>query len=68
MLLYTRLRNAEDHVRCRTSAIPYGYWRMGNEEESRMEDRKAYQQSPGCTTIIRIALPRGKAHILCTCA
>jgi hypothetical protein len=44
MLLCTMLRNAEDHVRCRTSAIPYDYWRMGKEEGSihRMEDRKAY--------------------------
>jgi hypothetical protein len=44
MLLYTMLRNAEDYVRCRTSAIPYGYWCMGKEEGSRIEDSKAYQQ------------------------
>jgi hypothetical protein len=31
------------YVRCRTSAIPYDYWRMGKEEESRMEDRQEYQ-------------------------
>jgi hypothetical protein len=38
-------RNAEDHARCRASAIPYDYWGMEKEEESRMEDRKEYQQS-----------------------
>jgi hypothetical protein len=33
------LRNADGYVRCRTSSIPYGYWRMGKEEGSRMEDK-----------------------------
>ena len=37
---YAMLRNAEDYVRCRASAIPYDYWRMGKEKESRMEDNR----------------------------
>ena len=45
MVLYTILRNAEGYARCRTSTIPYDYWRMGKEEKSRIGDRQEYQHN-----------------------